>query len=111
MRVRIDAFPNPHPALRATLSRRARDKPLQDRVTSKSDKTPANERNSHKKAQKAHKEPLPYVLFMPFCGYFPLRVSDFAFRCVHGKNLNKKLARHVLRLLTSRSAGIMIRAI
>src|SRR5437763_2132684 len=77
MRVRIDAFPNPHPALRATLSRRARDKHLQDRVTSKSDKTPANERNSHKKAQKAHKEPLPYVLFVPFCGYFPLRVSDF----------------------------------
>src|SRR5207248_5134644 len=30
MRAKIDALPNPHPALRATLSRRERDTPLQD---------------------------------------------------------------------------------
>src|SRR5438128_9049259 len=30
MRAKIDAFPNPHPALRATLSRRERDTPLHD---------------------------------------------------------------------------------
>src|SRR5437763_7803481 len=33
MRVKIDAFPNPHPALRATLSRRERDTPLHDGQT------------------------------------------------------------------------------
>src|SRR5438105_15714575 len=30
MRAKIDAFPNPHPALRATLSRRERDTPRHD---------------------------------------------------------------------------------
>src|SRR5205823_13816599 len=40
-----------------------------------------------------------------------VRISDHAPALSMAKNLNKKLARHVFSLLTSRSGGIMIRAI
>src|SRR5438132_824130 len=109
MRARIDAFPYPHPALRATLSRRERDTPLHDGQAKTHDIRPTVSDRQIGSSQPRKSLEVPFAMWhkvMRTDTHDPSRISfAFVFFDVCRRSDAPDTARNLYRKLRWRTSG------